>query len=144
MAQSRFDADSEGDSNAEADSDSREDGPRPGRILPEPSLLDLEDYLDMQAALGNETRFRILYLLKCEGPKSAKELRTRLDIAGNTLHYHLNELVDVGLVENRMRNEPEEDGAYSYYRASAMGEALLEEGIEELLRRDWESLERYS
>ncbi|WP_232820569.1 ArsR/SmtB family transcription factor [Halorussus litoreus] len=127
-----------------SDSVSREDGPSPDQILPDPSLLDLQDYLDMQSALGNETRFRILYTLKCEGNKSAKELRTRLGVAGNTLHYHLDELVDVGLVENRMRNEPEKGGVYSYYRASAMGEALLEEGIEELIRRDWESLERYA
>lgn len=127
-----------------ARSDSHEDGPTPKQILPESSLLDLQDYLDMQSAIGNETRFRILYTLKHEGDKSAKELRTQLGVAGNTLHYHLDELMDVGLVENRMRNEPEEDGVYSYYRASAMGEALLEEGIEELIRRDWESLDRYS
>lgn len=127
-----------------SDPDSREDGTSPDRILPDPSLLDLQDYLDMQAALGNEIRFRTLYTLKHEGSKSAKELRTRLGVAGNTLHYHLDELVDVGLVENRMRNEPEDGGVYSYYRASAMGEALLEEGIEELIRRDWESLEQYS
>lgn len=116
----------------------------PTHILPESSLLDLQDYLDMQSSLGNETRFRILYTLKHDGEKSAKELRTELGVAGNTLHYHLDELMDAGLAENRMRNEPGEDGVYSYYRASAMGEALLEEGIEELIRRDWESLERYS
>lgn len=129
---------------ARSESDSHDEGPTPEQILPEPSLLDLQDYLDMQSALGNEIRFRILYSLKHEGNKSAKELRTELGIAGNTLHYHLDELMDVGLVENRMRNEPEEDGVYSYYRVSAMGKALLEEGIEELIERDWESLERYS
>jgi predicted ArsR family transcriptional regulator len=131
-------------SQSESDSDASEEGPTPEQILPNPSLLDLQDYLDMQSALGNETRFRILYTLKHDGNMSAKDLRTRLGVAGNTLHYHLDELVNAGLVENRMRNEPEENGVYSYYRASAMGEALLKEGIEELIRRDWESLERYS
>lgn len=131
-------------SQSESDSDATKEGPSPEQILPEPSLLDLQDYLDMQSALGNETRFRILYTLKHDEDMSAKELRTRLGVAGNTLHYHLDELVNTGLVENRMRNEPEENGVYSYYRASAMGESLLEEGIEELIRRDWESLERYS
>lgn len=129
---------------ARSESDSHDENPSPHQILPDQSLLDLQDYLDMQSALGNETRFRILYLLKEEGDKSAKELRTELGVAGNTLHYHLDELVDVGLVENRLQNEPEEDGVYSYYRASALGVGLLEEGIEELIRRDWESLERYS
>ncbi|USZ67293.1 helix-turn-helix domain-containing protein [Halorussus salilacus] len=129
---------------ARSESDSRKEGPSPRQIVPEQSLLDLQDYLDMQSALGNEIRFRVLYTLNHEGPKSAKDLRTGLGVAGNTLHYHLDELMNVGLVENRVRNEPEKDGVYSYYRASAMGEALLEEGIEELIRRDWKSLDRYS
>ena len=129
---------------ARSESDASEDGPTTDQILPEPSLLDLQDYLDMQSALGNEIRFRILYTLKHEGERSPKELRTELGVAGNTLHYHLDELVSVGLVEHRLENEPEEDGVYSYYRASAMGTALLEEGIEELIRRDWESLDRYA
>lgn len=129
---------------ARSESDAREDGPTSEQILPESSLLDLQDYLDMQSALGNETRFRILYTLKHEGEKSPKELRIELGVAGNTLHYHLDELVGVGLVENRVENEPEEDGVYSYYRASAIGKALLEEGLEELLRLDWKSLERYA
>lgn len=98
----------------------------------------------MQQAIGNETRFRILNLLVEEGPHSAKELRTALDIESNTLHYHLDALVDVGLVENRKRKEPSSDGLYSYYRATSIGEGILEHGVRELIREEWELLDAYS
>lgn len=113
-------------------------------LLPDQSLLSLEEYLDMQRGIGNETRFRILDLLVDEGAHSAKELQTALDIESNTLHYHLDVLVDVGLVENRKRKEPESDGLYSYYRATSLGEGILEYGVRELMREEWELLDAYS
>ncbi|MFC7237361.1 ArsR/SmtB family transcription factor [Saliphagus sp. GCM10025317] len=112
-------------------------------LLPEHSVLPLEAYLEMQRAIGNEYRFRILNTLVEGGAMSATELREALDLRGNTLHYHLDELVDVGLVENRKRKTPDSRGLHSYYRASGMGEAILEHGIRELLRLEWESLETY-
>lgn len=112
-------------------------------LLPEQSLLSLDEYLDMQRAVGNETRFRILDLLVDEGAHSAKELRTALDVEANTLHYHLDVLVDVGLVENRKRKEPTSDGLYSYYRATSLGEGILEHGVRELMREEWELLDAY-
>ena len=113
-------------------------------LLPESSVLSLEEYLEMQRAIGNEVRFRLLNVLVEDGPHSASELRDRLEIRSNTLHYHLDELVDVGLVENRKRKEPDSSGLYSYYRATALGEGLLTEGIRELMAREWDALERYS
>ena len=113
-------------------------------LLPEHSLLSLDEYLDMQRAIGNETRFRILDLLVNEGTHSAKELRATLDVESNTLHYHLDSLVDVGLVENRKRKEPTSDGLYSYYRATSLGEGILDHGVRELMREEWELLDAYS
>jgi DNA-binding transcriptional ArsR family regulator len=113
-------------------------------LLPEHSLLSLEEYLDMQQAIGNETRFRILDLLVAEGAHSATELRAALDVESNTLHYHLGALVDVGLVENRKRKEPSSDGLYSYYRATSLGSGILEEGVRELMREEWDLLEAYN
>lgn len=84
------------------------------------------------------------YRLKRDGAMSAKELREALDVPGNTLHHHLDTLVGVGLVENRKRNEPDSDGLYSYYRATALGEALLEYGVGELLRREHEFADAYA
>ncbi|WP_254767133.1 ArsR/SmtB family transcription factor [Salinilacihabitans rarus] len=112
-------------------------------LLPEHSVLSLEEYLDMQRAIGNETRFRVLNALVEDGPQSASELRDALDVRSNALHYHLDELVDVGLVENRKRKEPDADGLYSYYRATSLGEGLLTEGVRELMRREWDALEEY-
>lgn len=113
-------------------------------LLPEESLLTLEEYLDMQRAIGNEHRFRILTTLVDSGAHSATELRAALDLESNTLHYHLDALVDVGLVENRKRNEPTSTGLYSYYRATSLGEGVLEHGVRELMREEWELLDAYS
>lgn len=120
-------------------------GDRNGRntLLPEHSILSLEQYLDMQRSIGNETRFRILNLLVEEGASSAKELRAELQIESNTLHYHLDQLVDVGLVENRKRKEPDREGLYSYYRTTSLGEGILNHGVRELMREEWDLLDAY-
>lgn len=115
----------------------------PESLLPDDSVLTLEEYLAMQRAIGNETRFQILRTLKHNGDLSANELKNTLNLEGNTLHYHLDELIDVGLVQNRKRKEPNEDGLYSYYRATALGEGILEYGVEELMRREHDFLELY-
>ncbi len=125
--------------------DSERSARQPGNeLLPEHSILSLEAYLAMQRSIGNETRFRILNVLVEEGSKSASELRDRLGVESNVLHYHIDELVDVGLVENRKRKEPDTDGLYSYYRATSLGEGILEHGVRELIAREWETLAAYS
>ncbi len=121
-----------------SESDSREP------LLPEQSLLSLEQYLEMQRALGNEIRFRILNHLLESGPQSATELRESLETESNTLHYHLDQLVTVGLVENRKRAERNSDGLYSYYRVTSLGEGILTHGIRELMREEWDILDAYS
>ena len=119
---------------------------RDGRnaVLPEHSFLSLEQYLDMQRAVGNEIRFRILDHLVEAGPRSATQLREDLSVDSNTLHYHLDRLVDVGLVENRKRAEPDSEGLYSYYRVTSLGEGILTHGVRELMREEWELLDAYS
>ena len=87
----------------------------PADLLPEESIFSLEEYLDMHAAVGHRTRYEILYRLVHSGEMSPKELEDALDIDDSTLHYHLNKLVDVGLVEKRQRTERGQDGLYTYY-----------------------------
>lgn len=113
-------------------------------FLPEHSLLELSDYLAMQRAIGNETRFRVLAVLVETGAMTPTELEDHLNVAGNTLHYHLDELMDVGLVENRKRSEPDREGLYSYYRATSLGEGILTHGVRELIEEEWAALEAYS
>nr|WP_049913190.1 helix-turn-helix domain-containing protein [Halococcus thailandensis] len=111
--------------------------------LPEDSVLSLEEYLAMQRAIGEETRYRVLSELLAEGELSATELAETLEIPSNRLHYHLDKLESVGLIANRKRKERGADGLYSYYAATALGEAIMTHGISELLAEERELLERY-
>lgn len=114
-----------------------------GDTLPDDSVLSLEEYLAMQRAIGNEIRFHVLDLLVEAGALSAKEIGDALDVPSNTFHYHLNELVGVGLVENRKRQEPDSAGPSSYYRATSLGRGVLEHGVRQLMREEWKLLEAY-
>lgn len=121
------------------------DAPRnPEKLLPPTSVLDLDEYLDMQAAIGDETRFRVVYTLSHFGDHSATELRDALGLAGNNLHYHLDRLVDVGLVAKRKRTSADEAGMFAYYRTTSLGDAVLEHGVEELIRREREYRDAYA
>ena len=121
-----------------------QDAPQnPEELLPATSVLSLEEYLDMQAALGDETRFRVVYTLSHFGDHSPKELGEALGVEANTLHYHLQKLVDVGLVEKRKRTTADGDGLFAYYRTTSLGDAILEHGVEELIRREQEYRDAY-
>ncbi|WP_049985004.1 ArsR/SmtB family transcription factor [Halobellus rufus] len=106
----------------------------PSDLLPEESVLSLEEYLAMHAAVGHRTRYEILYRLVHGGDMSPKELEDAIGVDDSTLHYHLNKLVDVGLVEKRQRTERGQDGLYTYYRATVFGEVTLTDGVDELIR----------
>ena len=115
----------------------------PENLLPEDSVLSLGEYLAMHAAVGQRTRYEVLYRLIHDGEMSPKELEEAIDIDDSTLHYHLNKLVDVGLVEKRKRTERGQDGLYTYYRATVFGEVTLTEGVDELIRGENEFEEMY-
>ncbi|SFR96839.1 DNA-binding transcriptional regulator, ArsR family [Halomicrobium zhouii] len=106
----------------------------PEDLLPADSILTLDEYLDMHAAVGHRTRYEILYRLVHGGEMSPTELEDAISIDDSTLHYHLNELVDVGLVEKRQRTERGQDGLYTYYRATVFGEVTLTDGVDDLIR----------
>lgn len=111
--------------------------------LPENSVLSLSEYLAMQRAIGEETRYQVLTKLLAEGESSATELADGLEIPSNRLHYHLDKLESVGLVANRKRKERSADGLYSYYVPTALGEAIMTHGVGELIAEERELLERY-
>ena len=116
----------------------------PEDLLPEDSVLSLDEYLAMHAAVGHRTRYEILYRLVHTGEMSPKELEEAIAIDDSTLHYHLNKLVDVGLVEKRQRTERGQDGLYTYYRATVFGEVTLSEGVDELIRGEQAFDEMYN
>ena len=117
---------------------------QPEPPLPEDSGLTLEEYLAMQQAISHLTRFRILRTLVANDELSAADLKAAVDVESPNFHYHLDELVDVGLVNKRQRRTADSQGFYTYYRPTAMGRGILEHGVEELMRREHEFNEAYS
>jgi DNA-binding MarR family transcriptional regulator len=117
---------------------------QPEPPLPEESGLTLDEYLAMQQAIGHPTRFRILRTLDVNDELSAAELKSVVDVEPHNFHYHLDELVDVGLVDKRQRQTADSHGFYTYYRPTAMGQGILEHGVEELMRREREFNDVYS
>lgn len=124
--------------------DSIEDIQKPEPLLPEESGLRLEEYLAMQQAIGHPTRFRILRTLVVNEELSATDLKATVDVESHNFYYHLDELVDVGLVDKRQRRTTDTQGFYTYYRPTAMGRDILDYGVKELMRREREFNDAYS
>jgi DNA-binding transcriptional ArsR family regulator len=127
-----------------SETDSTDEVRQPEPPLPEESGLTLTEYLAMQQAIGHPTRFRILRTLVANDELSATELKNAVDVVSHNFHYHLDELVDAGLVDRRQRRTADSQGFYTYYRPTAMGTGILEQGVEELMRREREFDETYS
>jgi ArsR family transcriptional regulator len=127
-----------------SETDSTDEVRQPEPPLPEESGLTLAEYLAMQQAIGHPTRFRILRTLVANDELSATELKNAVDVASHNVHYHLDELVDAGLVDRRQRRTADSQGFYTYYRPTAMGTGILEQGVEELMRREREFDGAYS
>ena len=117
---------------------------QPEPPLPEDSGLTLEEYLSMQQAISHRLRFRILRTLVANDELSAADLKAAVDAESHNFHYHLDKLVDVGLVDKRQRRTADSQGFYTYYRPTAMGGGILEHGVEELMRREREFNDAYS
>jgi DNA-binding transcriptional ArsR family regulator len=129
---------------SEIDRQPTEDVRQPEPLLPEESGLTLEEYLAMQRAIGHPTRFRILRTLVANDELSASDLKAAVDVESHNFHYHLDELIDVGLIDKRQRRTADSQGFYTYYRPTAMGRGILEHGVEELMRREREFNDAYS
>lgn len=95
-------------------------------LFDEQPLLSLDDYLELFEEIAERNRFAILYALRTAGKMSAKELGDVLGRNENGLHYHLDRLVDAGLVENRKQSKPNTEGLYSYYELTGLGADLID------------------
>jgi len=116
--------------------------------LPEDSLFDLEDYLEMYEVASKPKQFRILNALAENNELSTSELSMVLEAKDNALHYPLRTLKDVGLIRNRRDPNTGTKETYSYYELTDMGRVVLTEGVRDgvrLLAREEASLEdKYS
>lgn len=81
--------------------------------------LDLDREVNRLAAMGEPTRFTILYLLATDGETRSGKLAELLDRQQNDLYHHLNTLEDAGLV-GKYR-----DGSSRIYELSPLGEQLV-------------------
>lgn len=88
---------------AETDRQSGKEVREPEPLLPDDSGLTLQEYLAMQRAIGHQTRFRILRTLVANDELSTADLKTAVDVESHNFHYHLDELIDVGLIDKHQR-----------------------------------------
>jgi ArsR family transcriptional regulator, arsenate/arsenite/antimonite-responsive transcriptional repressor len=75
---------------------------------------DVARYADMFAAMGTESRLRIMQLLLQAHPEGlvVGEIQTELEISGSTLSHHLDKLKNENLIE------VSREGTFLRYRAS--------------------------
>lgn len=81
--------------------------------------LDFEREVARLDAMGDKTRFVILYLLAEEGRMQSGDLADALDRHQNDLYHHLNVLEDAGLV-GKFR-----DGRSRVYELSPLAEGFV-------------------
>jgi len=75
---------------------------------------DVARYADMFAAMGTESRLRIMQLLLSAHPEGlvVGEIQSEIDISASTLSHHLDKLKNEGLIE------VSREGTFLRYRAS--------------------------
>lgn len=78
--------------------------------------------------LNSEIRQAIVMALNEHGQLRFSDLNVMLRISKQILAFHLNRLVETGIISHIYRGLPSGDG-HSYYRLSELGESLLQ-GIE--------------
>ena len=109
------------------------------------STLDLEKYLSMHRALGDRTRYEILWLLVQEDEMtlSAIEQKLAVDDKGRVAD-HVETLCDAFLIERWERTERGSTDTSTTYRPTVFGRVALTDGIHELIRGEREFSEMYS
>ena len=90
-----------------------------------PTALDLSRLTRQFQALSDETRLRIIDMLR-GGERCVCDLTATLDAGQSRLSFHLKVLKDAGLVTDRR------EGRWSYYALNADTFAQLEEFVGEL------------
>lgn len=91
--------------------------------------LDLEREVARLDAMGEKTRFVILYLLSKEGQLPSGELADMLGRRQNDLYHHLNTLEDAGLV-GKFR-----EGGSRVYELSPLAEAFVPDVFDSIHER---------
>lgn len=89
----------------------------------------------MHRALGNRTRYEILWLLVQEGEMSLDAIEQKLSINDpKRVVDHVETLCDVFLTERWEQAERGSTGTATTYRPTVFGRVALTDGIHELIR----------
>ncbi|MBX0297515.1 ArsR/SmtB family transcription factor [Haloarcula nitratireducens] len=89
------------------------------------SMGTLANHAARKAALGDERRYAILFLLWEREEVARKELAAAIDDDSYDLSHHLSELVDVGLVA-RTGAPADADGRQTFYTITHLGRQEIE------------------
>ncbi|WP_135305445.1 winged helix-turn-helix domain-containing protein [Haloarcula amylovorans] len=89
------------------------------------SMGTLADHAARKAALGDQRRYAILFLLWEREEVARKELAAAIDDDSYDLSHHLGELVDVGLVA-RTGAPADADGRQTFYTITHLGHQEIE------------------
>ncbi|WP_121742765.1 winged helix-turn-helix domain-containing protein [Natronorubrum halophilum] len=84
------------------------------------SMGTLADHATRKAALGDERRYAILFLLRERDEVARAELAGAIDDDSFDLSHHLGKLVDVGLVA-RTGAPDDGDGRQTFYKITHLG-----------------------
>lgn len=103
--------------------------------LPEDSLFDIEDYLEMYRVASSQPAFAIMRALREEGKLSTSELEELLNREANNLHYYLRQLKRYALIKNRRDPTTGTAEPYSYYILTDLGHLVLTEGLETSIKQ---------
>ncbi len=74
--------------------------------------------------VSDDSRLAILLALNANGKHSFKELKERFKMNESTLNYHLNRLLESGLITNYYTKSSDVK-TYSFYEMSAFGKVVL-------------------
>lgn len=89
--------------------------------VPEISIEELDDEVEIFAALANTTRYGAVRLLvAADGEVCACDLAPPLDVSQSAISHALSRLFAVGLVERRKQ------GRWRYYQATPIAEDLID------------------
>jgi len=115
----------------------------------EQGMLEPNTYLTMVEEAADPTRYAILNTVVMHDEISATELadETRFSDNKSGLHYHLDELEDAELIQNKRGHKTDENGFYSYYTSTPYGDVVdrhIAETVNSMIEKEQDMRGQYA